>query len=516
MNTILTPYIIGPASFVFGLLAAALFIKLKKAPSPEKIQEQAETLVSKSKKEAEELGGYASKKVEEIKRKGLEDAENMKHLQEKLEQSIKMKEDLVKKKEQRLEEEKQKIQEIEKAIKELQEKNKKQGTEATELLARKAGASLEELKKDLIEKNAKAYTEENKLRIKQFEDYYRENSDKLAKNILITSLQRMASPTSVEAKTEQVHILNDSVKAQLVGPKAENIKLFEELLGIDVIFNDYPNTITVSCYNLVNRRIAKLALDKLAKEKTIITEKIVRQRIEEAQEEMDKELFETGKEAVQKAKIKRPLDPELVKTIGRLQFRTSYGQNIMKHSYEVSYIAQMMAAEIGADQEIVRVAGFLHDLGKAIDQNPDIIGAHDFLTKELMEKYKFSWEETHAAWVHHDAEPAQTVEAMLVKAADAVSAARPGARQESLDKYIERIQALEKIATSYTGVEKAYAISAGREVRVFVNPEKVDDENVKKLAPEIAERIEKEVAYPGQVKVKVIRKTKNIQMTGSR
>jgi ribonuclease Y len=261
----------------------------------------------------------------------------------------------------------------------------------------------------------------------------------------------------------------------------------------------------------VDRRIAQKVIQKLVGARGDINKAVIDGVIKDSKKEIDKELYEIGKKMVDKVGLKN-LNEELIKIIGRLQYRTSYSQNIMRHSMEVGYLATMIASELGLDVNVCKVAGFLHDLGKAIDQDPNIQGSHDFLTKELMEKYKFSKEEIHAAWTHHESEKPSTPEALIIQAADALSASRPGARQESIEKYIERLQALERTASIFEGVKKAFAISAGREVRVIVDPELVNDEGTQTLATKIAQKIESDLSYPGKVKVNAIRKTKVIEI----
>jgi len=248
-------------------------------------------------------------------------------------------------------------------------------------------------------------------------------------------------------------------------------------------------------------------MEKLVKYKGEISPDVVKKIMKEASKETDDELYELGKEGLKRMRIDHK-DKDFIRTVGRLQYRTSYGQNIMAHSMEVGWVCRMLGSEIGLDDKTCLIAGFLHDVGKAIDQDPNVKDCHDFLSKEIMEKHSFTWEEVHAAWTHHDAIPQETPEALLVKAADAVSASRPGARQESFEKYIERMKDLERTAKEFDGVKRAFAISAGREVRVIVDSEKINDEGLYSLAKEMASRIEEEIVYPGKVKVNVIRKTK--------
>ncbi|MBU1152176.1 HDIG domain-containing protein, partial [Patescibacteria group bacterium] len=345
------------------------------------------------------------------------------------------------------------------------------------------------------------------------EESLRENAPKFAKTTIVNTIQRLCSPTSVESKVVLIKVPQDKIKGKVVGKNGNNIKKLEELIDVDVIFNDLPQTISLSSYNLVNRKIAEIAIEKLIRVKDEINEQVVEKLVEQARKETDEELYVVGKKALKKMEITfEKEDRDLVKTIGRLQYRTSYGQNIMKHSMEVSWAATIIASELGANVQVCRIAGFLHDLGKAIDQDPDVQGAHDFLTKELMEKYGFNEAEIHAAWTHHESEPPKTPEALIVMAADAISAGRPGARQESIDRYIERIQALEGTAMSFDGVKKSFAISAGREVRVLVDPEEVKDEQIKEFATKIAKKIEHDLSYPGKIKINVIRKTRHTEI----
>lgn len=262
---------------------------------------------------------------------------------------------------------------------------------------------------------------------------------------------------------------------------------------------------------LVKRRIAQKAMEKLIQTRGDINKLVIQNIIKAAEKETDEELYELGKKALEKMGINHD-DKEFLRIVGRLQYRTSYGQNIMKHSMEVGWVAAMLGSELGLNVATCKTGGFLHDLGKAIDQDPNIKDAHDRLSKEIMEKFKFSKEEVHAAWAHHDAVPQETPEALIVKAADAISAGRPGARQESFDKYIERIRALEETALAFDGVRSAFAISAGRELRVIVEPESITDDKMHTLAKQMATKIESELTYPGQIKVNIIRRTKHVEI----
>lgn len=494
-----------------ALISAQIFRK-KKLFDFEKRKKDAEDLMVKNREEGESMIKEAGKKAEERKERIALEIKNREERIKKIEEVLKHKEEYLSKKQARNNEIKLKLAAYKEESSGIQEATKKVEKKFTEKLSEKTGLNTRDLKEEIINKYQKELEEEAEERLANIETDVKENAQKTAKTILITVMQRLCSPTSVESKVILIHVPKDYIKGKIVGKEGRNIEEFEKDLEVDIIFNDLPETISVSGYNLVNRRIAEKAIQKLIKEKGDITTEMVKRSIKIAAGEMEKELFEIGKAVTEKLGVKN-LPKDLMATIGRLQYRTSYGQNIMKHSMEVSYIATMLGGELGLNMNVCKIAGFLHDLGKAIDQDPNVQGAHDFLTKELMEKYKFSEEEVHAAWTHHDSAAQKTPEALIVKAADAVSAGRPGARQESIEKYSERIQALEETAKNFKGVKKSYAISAGREIRVIVNPEEISDEGLVGLAGQIAEKIEAEISYPGKIKVNAIRRTDYAEST---
>lgn len=330
-----------------------------------------------------------------------------------------------------------------------------------------------------------------------------EDSVKLAKIILSNSLQRYADESSVDRSITEVVVRQEKFKPSLIGDHAVLIQHFEEQIDVEVIFNDYPKTITIGGYNLLKRQVAREAIDLLQNFQGTITTAIIDNAIKKAEKNVNDAMIKSAKRACQKIGLK-DVPEGLLQYIGRLHFRTSYGQNALKHCLEVGFFAGLIAAEIGADVEVARIAGFFHDVGKAISEESD--KGHDFLTKDILEEFKYPEEIIHAAWVHHEAEPAKTLEAKIVMAADALSASRPGARLESLERYLRRIRELEGAAKSFPGVKKTFAISAGREVRVIVNPSEISDEAMKELAHSIAQKIEDELTYPGNVKVNLIRR----------
>lgn len=506
----ITEYIIIIGSFAIGALVV-LFLSKKKGLDNIEIERITSEKKEKARVEAEGLRKVALQKIQEIKNSTIESEKSFNEFLAKIEESIKSKEESVAKREAKLEEIRQVITKDNEEKAKLLAELKKIDEERVGLLEKRAHRNASDIKTELVQSLGAELAEDNERKLKKLEEYYKETADREARNTVLSALQRLSTATSNEKKGSQLKVMNDANKPNVVGVNAENIIFLEEQLdNVDVIFNDFPGIVTISHYNLITRHVTKKTLEKLFAYRGPISKATVSAKIEEAKRDVDRELLAIGREALRRINIKRVLPDECLQVIGRLQFRTSYGQNIMRHSYEVGIFALMMAYELGLDIETAKISGFLHDLGKAIDQNPDIIGAHDFLTKELMEKYACFQEcEIHAAWTHHDSEPPRTPEAFLVKGADAISAGRPGARAESLDRYVERLNALQDIAMSYEGVDKVSAMSAGRELRVLVSPGSVHDKEMQPLADVIASEIKEKVAYPGYVRVNIIRTTKS-------
>ncbi|MFA7278031.1 MAG: Rnase Y domain-containing protein [Candidatus Gracilibacteria bacterium] len=495
---------------VLGTLGGVLLFRPKKI-AENVIQDEIIGAGDRAKKEADQLKRSTLEKIEGLKKTNEESMKTFQEFLNKVEESVKSKEDLLLKKENKLQEVKGALEVEQRKKSEEEIRFKSLSGQKTQTLEKKVGKKSEELKLEMIQNLENELHEDNEYKLKKLEEYHKEYAEKEARNTVLSALQRLSTSTSNEKKGLQVKVMNDANKPNVVGLNGENILFLEEQMdGVDVVFNDFPGVVTVSHYNLITRHITKKTLEKLFDYRGRITKEVVTLKIEEAKKDTDRELMAIGREALKRMNIKRQMPDECLQVIGRLQFRTSYGQNIMRHSYEVGIFALMMAYELGLDIETAKISGFLHDLGKAIDQNPDIIGAHDYLTKELMEKFHcFHDQEIHAAWTHHDSEPPKTPEAFLVKGADAISAGRPGARAESLDKYVERLNALQDIALSYEGVDKVSAMSAGRELRVMVNPGTIHDKEMQPLADVIAGEIKENVAYPGYVRVNIIRTTKS-------
>lgn len=511
MNQITINILTILAGIVVGAGVSGILINEKKLINLERAKEKAAEKEKEAEEEArkikEETRGYVQKRKEIIKQERKIKEERFL----KLEESLKNREKNLERKEEKAKEDKLRVAAKEEEVQGKWGEIKRKDAEIVKKLSQKTMKEPDELKEEVLKKHEAELKIENKEKIAKTEEMLKENAEKKAKRMIIGVIQRLCSPTSVETRVVTVKVKNDRTKEKIVGKNAENVKLLEEKLEVDIVFNDMPNTISLSGFALVKRRTAQKAMEKLVKKKGEIRKEDVKEVIKEAEQETDRELFEIGRNALRKMGINAE-NKDLCRTVGRLQYRTSYGQNIMKHAMEVSWVSLMLGSELGLDPKICAVSGFLHDLGKAIDQEEGVKDTHDVLTKELMGKFGFSEEEIHAAWTHHDAEKQETAEALIIKAADAVSASRPGARQESFDKYIERIRSLEETATSYEGVKNAFAISAGRELRVLVDTEKINDGGLKNIAEKMAEQIENEITYPGQIKVNVIRRTRHTEI----
>jgi len=376
-----------------------------------------------------------------------------------------------------------------------------------EELERISGLTSEEARALLIQELEDEVTHEEALKITEIKAHYKEEADNYAREILGLAIQRCAADHVAEATVSVVPLPNDDMKGRIIGREGRNIRALETLTGVDLIIDDTPEAITVSCFDPVRREIARLALEKLIQDGRIHPARI-EEMVEKAKREVDATIKAEGERAVFETNV-HGLHPELVKLLGRQRYRTSYGQNVLNHSIEVSHLAGLLAAEIGADVNQAKRAGLLHDLGKSIDH--EVEGSHVQIGVDLARKYRESADVVHAIEAHHnDVEP-QTVVACLVQAADAISAARPGARRENLENYIKRLEKLEELTSGFEGVEKSFAIQAGREVRIMVKPEQVSEDRMVILARDIARKIEEELEYPGQIKVNLIRETKAIE-----
>ncbi len=373
-----------------------------------------------------------------------------------------------------------------------------------DMLEKISGFTKEQAKEYLLKNLEGELDHEKALKIMEVEQRTKEDADRLAKEIVTTAIQRCAAESVAEATVSVVDLPNDEMKGRIIGREGRNIRTLEGVTGVDLIIDDTPETITVSSFDPVRREVARITLEKLISDGRIHPSRI-EEMYEKAKKEVDVAIKQAGERAVIEAGV-NGINGELVKLLGRLRYRTSYGQNVLNHSLEVSYLAGLMAAELGADVKTAKRAGLLHDIGKALDH--ELEGTHISLGVEYAKKYKEKEEVLHAIEAHHGDVEAKTVVAVLVQAADAISAARPGARRENLQNYIKRLEQLEEISTSFPGVERSFAIQAGREVRIMVKPDVVTDDKMVILARDIAKKIEETLEYPGQIKVHIIRENR--------
>lgn len=373
-------------------------------------------------------------------------------------------------------------------------------------LERISGLTVEDAKQFLLKNVESEVRHEAAMMIRDIESQAKEEAEKKAKNIIGLAIQKCAADHVAETTVSVVSLPNDEMKGRIIGREGRNIRTIESLTGVELIIDDTPEAVIISSFDPIRREVARLALEKLIMDGRIHPARI-EEMVERAQKEVDATIKQEGEQATFDTGV-HGLHPELIKLLGRLRYRTSYGQNVLKHSIEVSHVAGIMAGELGVDVTIAKRAGLLHDIGKAVDH--EIEGSHVTIGVDLARKYKEGSSVIHAIEAHHGDVEANTVVACLVQAADAISAARPGARRENIETYIKRLQKLEEIATSFEGVEKSFAIQAGREVRIMVKPDRIGDGDMDFIAREIVKKIESDMEYPGQIKVNIIRETRTV------
>lgn len=502
------------ALLVGVLVGFALGVKWRKQVAEKEIssaEEEAKRIINESIKSAESKKREALVEAKEEILKARNDFERDQKERradlQKQERRLQQKEETLDRKTENIEKKEEllqtKLTELEEAREEVSTIKKTQ----MEVLERLSGFTAEEAKAYLINQLEAEVTHESAMKIREIEAQFKEEADAKAKEILSLAIQRCAADHVAEATVSVVPLPNDEMKGRIIGREGRNIRTLETMTGVDLIIDDTPEAITVSCFDPVRREIARIALEKLIQDGRIHPARI-EEMVEKAKREVDATIKAEGERAVFETNV-HGLHPELVKLLGRMKYRTSYGQNVLNHSIEVSHLAGLLAAEIGADVTQAKRAGLLHDLGKSIDH--EVEGSHVQIGVELARKYKENEDVVHAIEAHHnDVEP-RTIVACLVQAADAVSAARPGARRENLENYIKRLEKLEEVTSSFPGVEKSFAIQAGREVRIMVAPEKVSEDQMVLLARDIAKKIEEELEYPGQIKVNMIRETKVVE-----
>ncbi len=476
----------------------------------ELLKNQAKDELDKAKKDGEtykkELIFEAKEEVHKMRSDFDRESRDRRNEVQRLERRVLQREESLYKKGDQLEKREQTISdrmaEVEKTETEAQKLYEKRRSELEKI----ASLTGDEAREILLDEVKKEISHDVAVMIKDIESRAKEDADKKAKEIITTAIQRCAADHVSESTVHVVSLPNDEMKGRIIGREGRNIRTLETLTGVDLIIDDTPEAVILSSYDPIRREIARIALEKLIVDGRIHPARI-EEMVERATKDVEVNIKEEGEQAALETNV-HGLHPELIRLLGRLKYRTSYGQNVLKHSVEVSYLAGVMASELGLDVALAKRAGLLHDIGKAIDQ--EVEGPHALIGGDIAKKYHESTLVVNAIAAHHSDVEMQSLEAVLVQAADAVSAARPGARREAVETYIKRLEKLEEIANSYEGVEKSYAIQAGREIRIMVKPDKIDDAGAAELAHNLVKNVEEQLEYPGQIKINVIRETRSI------
>ena len=474
------------------------------------LEKEADDLVKKAKREAEATKKEAILEAKEevhrlrndLDRDSRERRNEIQRLERRIlqrEESLDKKSDLLEKKEETINKRLQEVDQMEENIQQLYAKRREE-------LERISNLTTEEAKEILLGEVRKEVSHDAALLIKEIESKAKEEADKKSREIITTAIQRCAADHVSESTVHVVALPNDEMKGRIIGREGRNIRTLETLTGVDLIIDDTPEAVILSSFDPIRREVARIALEKLIVDGRIHPARI-EEMVERAKKDVENDIKEEGEQATLETGV-HGLHPEIIRLLGRLKYRTSYGQNVLKHSIEVAYLASVMASELGLDVNLAKRAGLLHDIGKAIDQEQE--GPHALIGGDFAKKYHESPLVVNAIAAHHGDVEMMSLEAVLVQAADAISAARPGARRETLEAYIKRLEKLEEIANSYEGVDKSYAIQAGREIRIMVKPEQLDDAGSIELARDLAKSVEEQLEYPGQIKINVIREIRAV------
>jgi ribonuclease Y len=471
------------------------------------IEERLQKKISQTKTEAEEIISEAKDRASKITEQAKREVEDSRQEILKTEKILLKREGILTERITDFEKrEKEFHQKVEK-LKEIREILENLRGEAEEKLEKIAKFSKEEAKKELLLNLEKDYQKEILERVRKLESEGWEKYEKKAKELLSIAIQKCAISQAQEITTTMVSLPSDEIKGRIIGKEGRNIRTLEKLTGVEIIVDETPEAVVISAFDPIRRQIAKKSLEKLIHDGRIQPARI-EEMVQKAKSEIDSQIKEAGETAVYETGI-LGLDPKIIQLLGRLKFRTSYGQNVLLHSIEVAYLAEALASELGLNSQVAKKAGLLHDIGKAVDQQVE--GSHTDIGIKILEKFGVEKEIITAMKSHHEEYPYENLEAVVVQVADQISGARPGARKDTLENYLKRLGELEAIANSFPGIEKSYAIQAGREIRVFVKPEEIDDLGAKKLAKEIADKIQEELKYPGEIKVNVIRETHTVE-----
>jgi ribonuclease Y len=471
------------------------------------IEAKLQKKISQAKTQSEEMLAAAKKEAEQILEATKKEVNQQRAELFKTERLLLKRENILEQKLSAFESEKTDFQEKVRKLKGIKETLENLKAQALSNLERVSGLSREEAKKELLENLEKEEQKEILERMKKLELEGRERFEKRAKEILAQAIQKFALSQAQEITTTTLTLPSEEIKGRIIGKEGRNIRALEKLTGVEIVVDETPEAVVISSFDPIRRQIAKSALEKLIQDGRIQPARI-EEKVEEAKKEINSQIKEAGEAALYDVGLVG-FDPKLVQLLGRLRFRTSYGQNVLLHSIEVSHLASALAAEIGANPLVCKKAGLFHDIGKAVDQQVE--GSHTDIGIKILERFGIEPEVITAMKSHHEEYPYESLEAILVQAADQISGARPGARKDTLENYLKRLGDLENIATSFSGVEKAWALQAGREIRVFVKSEEVDDLGARNLAKNIANRIQEELKYPGEIKVNVIRETRVIE-----
>ena len=502
------------AGFVVGgLIFFFLGIGYRKSTAEKEIgsaEEEARRLINEAIKSGEskkrEMTLEAKEEIHRSRKELESETKERRAELQKQERRLQQKEETLDKKVDAHEKKEEALAQKQQALKQQQEEVAQIKRSQLEMLEKISGLTQEDAKAYLLQNIEAEIRHETAMKIKEIEAEMKEEADQYAREIVATAIQRCAADHTAETTVSVVPLPNDEMKGRIIGREGRNVRTLETITGVDLIIDDTPEAITVSSFDPVRREIARLALEKLIVDGRIHPTRI-EDMVEKARREVDQTIKQEGERATFETGV-NGLHPELVKLLGRQKYRTSYGQNVLKHSIEVAHIAGLMAAELGVDVALAKRAGLLHDLGKSVDHEME--GSHVQLGVELAKKYKESPAVLHAIEAHHGDVECKTVIACIVQAADAISASRPGARRENVENYIRRLEKLEELTSAFPGVEKSFAIQAGREVRIMVKPEDVSEDNMVLLAHDIARKIEADLEYPGQIKVNLVRETKAV------
>jgi len=468
---------------------------------------QIKQMTLEAKEDAKRITEDAEKKSEKIIEERTKEVKGKEVDLKKTEERLVKKEELLDKRQGDLDEEDDEIKEKAEKIKEIREQADKTLEERAEALQKVAGLTAEEAKEELIKQAEEMYEEDLSVRLRKLDRDGADKYEKKAQELLTTAIHRVGNNLQADVISTTVALPNDEIKGKIIGKEGRNIRAFEHASGVDVIVDDTPGAITISSFDPIRRQVARVALENLIIDGRIQPAKI-EETVEKAREEINVIIKKRGEEAAFEANVHN-LDPKLLIVLGRLHFRTSYGQNVLAHSVEMTHIAAILAEELGANVQVARAGALLHDIGKAVDH--EVTGTHVEIGRRILQKFNVDPEVIKAMESHHEEYPYSNPESYIVQVADAISGGRPGARRDSVENYIKRLEDLEAIANGFPGIEKSYAIAAGREVRVFVKPEEITDIEARKLARDIALQIENELNYPGEVKINVIRESRSIE-----